>query len=370
MHRSTPGTIALVAALTLGLAACSGDGGRSPGAANAKADVAAAKAGIEPFLEPSGFPVTEPLAKLPTGSRLAIIDCGSPICGLFADLAAAPAKELGMTTTRIKAGTTADGVASAFDTVLADDYDGVFVPAIDPALWAKPLDELNAAGIPVATSGIIGLDPSKVVAAGAAEPSQRSSGVLMADWVTEQTGDDTNAVFYTTPELSFSATINEGFLAEMKKVCDGCTVRTVEIPVAQFGSGAPQIVVDDLLAHPDTTVAAFAVGEQTIGLPSALKAADLQVTTLLNSPDPSVLQGIKDGDYTAGVGVDLPVLTWSMIDSLARGITKQDIGQPIKDDELVRQILTADNLPADVSKGWTGYPDFAQRFAALWKDAK
>lgn len=371
MHSKKLGVIAIVA-ITVTLSACSTGAGTGNGSSSgAKADVAAAKAGLKPFLDaPSEFPVTEPLAKLPTGAKIAVMDCGSPICSLFADLAVAPAKALGMTTTRIEAGTTADGVASAFDTVLSGDFDGVFVPAIAPSLWARQLDELNAAKIPVVTSGIIGIDPAKIVAAGAAEPSSYSSGVLMADWVVAQDGDKTNAVFYTTPELSFSATINKGFLAEMGKVCKGCTVRTVDIPVAQFGSGAPQIVVDDLEANPDTTTAAFAVGEQSIGLPSALKAADLKVKTLLNSPDPSVLAGIKDGSYTAGIGVDLAVLTWTMIDSLARGITGQAVGQAVKDDDLVRQVLTADNLPADVKQGWTGYPDFAARFTKLWADAK
>ena len=368
MHSKTLGVVAGAAAAALVLAGCQ-TGGDAP-SGDAKADVAAAEAGVAKFAEPSEFPVTERLEKLPTGARIAIVDCGSPICGLFADLAVTPAEMLGMTATRIEAGTTADGVAAAFDTVLEGGYDGVFVPAIVPSLWERDLDELNAAGIPVVTSGAIGVDPSKVVASGAAAPSSSSSGVLMADWVVAENGDDTNVVFYHTPELSFSQTINDAFLGEMEKLCPACPVRTVEIPVTQFGGGGAQIVVDDLLANPDTTSAVFAVGEQAIGLPTALKAADLEVQTLLNSPDPSVLAGIQDGSFTAGIGVDLAVLTWTMIDSLARGITGQEVTDFVKGDPLVRQLLTADNLTGDVSHGWTGYPDFADRFAALWADAE
>jgi len=368
MHSKKIG-LALAAAAALVLAGCTAT--EEPGTGSGGgADVAAAEAGLAPFLEPSAFPVTEPLETLPTGARIAVLDCGSPICGLFGDLAVAPAEALGMTVTRIESGTTADGVASAFDTVIEGEFDGVFVPALAPSLWERELDELNEAGIPVVTSGISGLDPDKVVASMATSLSSTTSGALMADWAVTQEADATNAVFYTTPELSFSAAVNEGFIAELEKLCPDCTVRTVEIPVAQFGGGGAQIVVDDLLANPDTNVAAFAVGEQAIGLPSALRAVDLEIKTILNSPDPSVLQGIKDEEFTSAIGVDLAVLTWTMIDSLARGIVGQEVGDAVHNDEIVRQLLTADVLPEDVSRGWSGYPDFAERFQALWADAQ
>lgn len=367
MHSTRIGLVALTA-IALTLTGCSASGADSGG--DAHADVAAAQAGVAAFLDsPTAFPVTESLESLPTGARVAVLDCGSPICGLLADLAVAPAEALGMTTIRIESGSTADGVAAAFDTVLEGEFDGVFVPAIAPSLWERDLDELNAAGIPVVTTGVIGVDPNKVVVSGAAAPSSTIEGVLMADWVIAQDGDDTDVVFFTTPELPFSATVNEAFLGELEKLCPGCGARTVEIPIAQFGGGGAQIVVDDLLAHPDTTTAVFAIGEQAIGLPSALKAADLEVQTLLNGPDPSVLAGIQDGSFTAGVGVDLGVLTWTMIDSLARGITGQEVGDLVKKDQLVMQLLTADNLTGDVSHGWSGYPDFADRFAELWSQA-
>lgn len=369
MHSKKIAAVALAAAVFV-LSACSTGGGTGTDTA-AKADVDAAKAAIQPYLDtPSAFPITEKLLAKPTGKKIAVLDCGSPICALFADLSVAPAEALGMTVTRIDAGTSADGVAAAFDTVLEGGFDGVFVPAIAPSLWERPLEELNAAGIPVVTSGIIGLDPSTVGAAGAAEPSSELTGTLMADWVIAESGDGTNTVFYTTPELSFSGLINESFTAEVAKLCPDCTVRTVEIPVTQFGSGAPQIVVDDLLAHPETTTAAFAVGEQAIGLAPALKTADISIKTILNSPDPSILALIQDGTFTAGMGVDLAILTWGSIDSLAKLVTGQEADPGARNDELVRQFLSEDNLTGDVSQGWTGYPDFADRFMALWADAK
>lgn len=319
---------------------------------------------------PTAFPVTEPLKKLPTGKKIAIIDCGSPICGLFANLAQQPSEMLGMTLTRIKAGTTADGVAAAFDTVLEGHFDGVFVPAVAPSLWQRYLNKLDAAHIPVVASGIIGLDRAKVPVVGASETSTTLGGVLMADWAVARDGSKLDAVFYTTPELSFTNLLADVFVKEAKERCKNCVVRVVEIPVATFGNKAPTIVVDDLLAHPKTTVAVFAVGEQTIGLPSALKIADIKLPMLLNVPGPSELSSIRDGTYTAGLGNDLAVLTWTMVDSLARLTTGQVPAEGALRDQLVCQFLSANNIKGDTSRGWTGYPDFPDRFKALWAAAK
>jgi ribose transport system substrate-binding protein len=339
--------------------------------AQGQADVETAKAFVESYSgHPSPFPITEPLLKKPSGKKIAVIDCGSPICGIFADIAEAPAKELGMVATRIKSGMTADGVATAFDTVLDGHFDGVFVPGLAPSLWDRYLDKLNAAHIPVVASGIIGLDQAKVPVAIAAEPSVLISATVMADWAVARDGAKLNTVFYTTPEISFTGLVATNFVKEVKARCPTCEARIVEIPVATFGNKAPSIVVDDLLAHPKTTSAVFAVGEQAIGLASALKTADLKLPIFLNAPDPSTLVQIQDGTYEAGFGSDLALMSWMAVDSLARLTTGQAPSAGAQKDELVVQVLRPADLKGDLSRGWSGYPDFPQRFATLWAGAK
>lgn len=366
MHKRAIGAFAaMTGAAAFGLAGLAG------AAAQDAAAVAAAHTFIQPYVDhPTPFPVTEPLKTRPTGKKIAVIDCGSPICGLFADLAARPAELLGMKVTRFKSGTSPDGVAAAFDAILASDFDGVFVAALAPSLWDRDLDQLAAAHIPVTTTGIIGLDPTKVQVAGAAEPSTTLSGQILANWTVANGKNGANSVFYTTPELSFSQLMADSFVSTMKKICAACVVRVVDLPISSFGSRAPTIVVDDLLAHPETTTAVFAVGEQAIGLVPALKTASIKITVALNSPDPTVLSALQNGDYEVGMGVDLSVLTWTLIDSLARSTTGQAPAQGAKADELVRQLLTAQNLKGNMNQGWTGYPDYEARFKALWANAK
>ena len=192
----------------------------------------------------------------------------------------------------------------------------------------------------------------------------------MADWAVARDGSKLNTVFYTTPELSFSGLIASAFAEEVKARCPACQTRTVEIPVATFGNTAPSIVVDDLQAHPKTTSAIFVVGEQAIGLASALKTADIKTPIFLGSPDPATLGAIQDGTYQAGLGTDLALMSWMAVDSLARLTTGQAPSEGAVKDELVMQVVNASDLKGDLSRGWSGYPDFPERFKALWANAK
>jgi ribose transport system substrate-binding protein len=371
MHSKSAAAISAVVAL-LALAACGNSSDASSGSdsGGSPADVTAAEDAIAAYVEqPSKFPVTTPLEKKSTGKKIAYLDCGTPICALFGQLAAAPFEALGMTMTTVKAGLKPDTVQSAFDTVVQGGYDGVFVPAIPPQLWENGLQQLKDADIPVVTSGVVGADPYVQVQQ-AGEAGSANSGKLMADWVVAKHGDNANVVLYWTPELPFEAVVKDAFTKEMDAVCPRCEVRTEEISVTTFGTTAGSTIVADLQAHPDTKVAVFGIGEQTAGLPAQLKTAGLDIESVVNSPDPSNLADIKAGNLDVGLGLDLPVLIWTVADSLARQTTGQAPDPGAVADIAPQQFLTADDLQYDVSQGWTGYPDFADRFNKLWSQAK
>ena len=372
--RFTAASVALGTTVALLLSACgSGDddsGSTADSSGGGSADVAAAKEFIADYVgQPSPFPIDTPLAKSPAGKRIAYMDCGTPICGLFYQLAQPPAEALGMELTRIDTGLSADTVATAFDTVVSGGYDGVFVPAIPTQLWESGLDALAEAGIPVATSGVVGGDPAKIGVRQVSEIQAKTAGELLAAYVVAENGDDTNAVVYQTPELQFTSVIWDAFEGKMKELCGGCSVRTADVPAATFGTRSPSVIVDDLQAHPDTKTVVFAIAEQAGGLPAALDTAGLDVETIGNSPDPAALEQIQSGDMAAGLGLDLPVVAWTVVDSLARLTTGQEPAPGAVADQPPMQFLTAEELKGDVSQGWTGYPDFAERFTALWKSA-
>lgn len=199
-----------------------------------------------------------------------------------------------------------------------------------------------------------------------AQPESERDGALLADYVTATFGSDAEIALYQVPELTFTAAVAEAFQAEIDAVCSGCSVRTVDVPVASIGNTAPNQIVSDLQANPDTTVAAFSVDEIQNGLPAALDAAGVEVETVGNGPGPTNLEDIKAGDQNAGLGVDMPVLTWTLLDQVARMITGQELTGDQAEGFTVVQLLTQEDITFDPSNGWTGYPDFAERFARLW----
>ncbi len=357
--------LALVVALT-------GCGAQAEEQTGAPADVAAAQAAIKDYLDaPTPFPIDTPLSARPTGKRVAFMDCGSAICGVFAALAKPAAEQLGMEFTAIKAGLSADSVSAAFDTVVQSGYDGVFVPAIQPSLWARGLDQLEQAGIPVVTAGVVGVDKSKVAMSQVSDTMIDRTAKLAASRIVVEQGDDAHVVFYVTPEVAFNPVLEKAFTAELQRLCPRCLTRTTKVPAAALGSQAPAIISDDLQAHPDTTAAVFAQSEQTAGLPQALRTAGISedLVTMGVFPDPATLQLIKSGQVDMGLGFDAPVVAWTAMDSLARLTTGQPVAPGAAADTPPQQFLTRDVLTGDVSRGWVAYPDFPKRFAKLWAAA-
>jgi ribose transport system substrate-binding protein len=361
-------TIGTMAVLTAFLVA-SGSGTQAQDKA-AKADKVAANDLIAGYVDkPTAFPVTTPLAKSAKGKKIAFIDCATPICALFYQLLTPAAEATGITVVRIPTGYSADKVAEGFDNVLAGHFDGVFITALPVPLFARALEKLNAAKIPAITSGVTDISPPKVGMAGAGGSSSIRAAKLLAAYIVAR-GDPSDVVFYESPELTFTTLMLKPFNDTLAQLCPQCSFRAATIPVASFGTSSPSVIVNDLQSHPTTKTAVFPVGEQAGGLPSAMKTAGIDVATISYVPDPPALKQIQDGQMSAGLGLDLPVLVWTELDTLARLMTGQPAEPAAVNDDVVVQFLTAKNLKGDVTYGWSGYPDYAERFKAVWANAK
>jgi ribose transport system substrate-binding protein len=380
----------LVFVLALGLAACGGSssssssstseaesseptGGETENASEESAEasgggVAAAKKVVAPYIgQPSPFPVTEKLKEVPKGDEIDYVDCGTPICALFWEILQPAAQTMGVKLERVKAGSAANTVASAFDTVIAKEPAAVIVGSITMELWSKQLKELQDKEIPVVTTGISDTEEFGIEAPQASNANSELDGKLLAAYViAEMAGEESNVVFYETPELSFTTILAEAFQGEFESLCPECSVRIGKVGVEELGNTAPNTVVSDLQANPDTNVAVFGTAEIEAGLPTALKAAGIEVETLGSSPGPAELQYLKEGKATAMLGFDLPVLTWGLLDQAAREIVGQELTGPQAEGIGVAQFLKKEDVQYDVSKGWTGYPNFAEMFAELW----
>jgi ribose transport system substrate-binding protein len=246
--------------------------------------------------------------------------------------------------------------------------DAVLLGAIDPALFGPGLRKLSAAGVKVVSLQITkDVKPFGIDFNYQGANLSRRNGKLMADWVIANKGPTSHTVLYTLPALDISAPTQKAFQAEMKVNCPSCKVRVVPIDVATIGTTAPRTIVTDLQAHQDTKTAAF-VGYSTAGgLPAALKAAGLSVSTVGFGPSAGNLQDVKDGKLTAALDVDFPVSTWTAVDSAARLLEGDQPTASERAGEVPAQFLEQKDITFDPTRGWSAFPDFAQRFAHLWK---
>jgi ribose transport system substrate-binding protein len=380
VHRFIKRTAPLIACLALafGVAACgssssssssssASSGGSTTANSSSSTNAAAATAAIQPYIgHASAFPIKQPLKSVKKGATIAFMDCGTSICALFWQLLQPAAKLMGVKLTHYEAGSSATSVTQAYDSAVAAKPDAVIATATDVDLWKNQLKQLQAKHIPVVTTGILGTKPFGITAAQAAENASTLEGKLSADYTAAKFSSDKSIVVYEVPELSFTPLVTHAYLTELKTMCPSCTTRVVDIPIAAMGSTAPATIVSDLQAHPGTQLAFFSIDELESGLPAALATAGIKIQTLGVSPGPVELQYLKEGKETAVLGVDLPVLGWTLLDQAMRQIVHQPLAgleaQGITD----LQFLTPQDITFDPSKGWTGYPTFGQMFAKLW----
>jgi len=384
--KSTPMRVSLlvacVAMLTLSACGSSGSSTGSTGStstqtaatttSNAAAEGQQAASVVAPYIgKPSAFPVTEKLNKPPKGATVTFMDCGTPVCAALWQLLQPAAATMGVKLDHIKSGLSANTISSAFDSVVAKKPDGVIAAATPIALWSKQLAELKKAKVPVVAEGVAASEAEKYgVPAGnlGTKAAEELSGKLLANYVRAKMAPSgkANVVVYQLPEVALTKETAGYVVTALKSACPGCSVRTADVSAATLGNKAPSVVASDLQAHPDTTVAVFTSDEIELGLAAALKAAGINVKTLGYGPSPANLQQIKEGRETAALATDFPVTIWATLDQLARNMGGQKLTGPEADGLGVLQFLTAKDIKFDPSKGWTGYPDFPKRFAALW----
>ena len=319
------------------------------------AALVAAQQAITPYIgHPSGFPATEPLTKRPgAGSEFDFLQCSAPVCALFANLMSAPAQALGVKLDKINTGSSAN-TSPAAATALSNKPAALLVGASNPQLYGDYLHKLTAAGSVVVGGGTVGGKSYGIQEAVGGEHDVSLAGSLLADWVLVRQGPRADVVFYSTPELTFSAKMQAAFSDELAKRCPSCKASFQTLSVTTFGTTAPGQVVSYLQSHPTTNTVVFASMEGATGLSAALRNAHVSPTTVGFAPTPSNLQDIAQGGLPAGLALDINVQVWLQFNLAARLLANQ--ATPESNLEVDLQFLSKDDVAGkDVSHGWTLY---------------
>jgi len=364
----------LVAAVAVaGLAATVGSASASSNTVTHAANISAAKAAIAPYIgKPTAFPVTKPLKKrLSSSQQLAYLQCSTPYCAHISQLYTAAAKILHAKLTIVKAGSSSSALESSMSSIISMKPAALLLAGVNLGDLGNTVRQAVSGGIPISAIALVGDKKAGIAADANGAPSMTKDGKLLADWAITIGGAKASTVFYTNAELSFTATEQAAYKAELHRNCPSCTMRVVDIPVATIGTTAPAAETSDLQAHPGTSVAVFASEEAATGLPAALKVAGVKVKVIGAFPAPANLSDIESGGIYGGIGLDSGTAAFAQIDAAVREATHQPLAAGEQNGRPVIQLLTKATLGhSNVSQGWSGYPNFIARFTKLWAGAK
>jgi ribose transport system substrate-binding protein len=340
----------------------------SGGAASAQQGVAAARQTIAAYVgHPGPFPVTDKLKRVPKGALIAYVGNTTQVSVLTYQYVSAAAKVMGVRVKQISAGDSATSAAQAFTAVVATHPKAVIVVGVNMDLWSRYVPQLKSQGAKIVAYGVTGTAKYGIHATQAAEGFARTAGKLLAAYAVAKWGSQAHIVYYPTPELAFTKTEEAGVRSELAAVCPGCSLRVVDIPITALGTTAPGLVVADLQAHPDTTAVLFPIDLAQVGLPAALKVAGINMPHRIGvGPVPANLEYLKTGQEAVALGYDQPVQAWELLDQAAREIVGQKLTGPASQGVPVMQFLTQKDITFNPKNGWTGYPNYAKRFAQLW----
>jgi ribose transport system substrate-binding protein len=331
--------------------------------------VAAAEKVIAPFTgQPSPFPVEEPLTKpMESSTTITYVACPSPVCIENWNYIEKAGKVMGVQTKLVKAGASAQEVANAMDTVVAEQPDAVLVAATEVSLWHAQLEELQSAGTKIVTLGVADSPEFGIEGEVNGVKDQENVGRQMAAKAVAEAGPEANIGFYYSPELGFLRIVQKTFEEELGELCPECSARYIQIPVTQIGNTAPNRIVSDLEANPETDITVVGVSEIALGLPSAEKVAGLEVPRIGFGPPPPNIEYIAHGEELAGLGISAPEVTWSAMDVAARLLNEQPLSSAEAEHTTpVPPVQWLSKEDVTAGQPFIGYPDFEKRFGELW----
>ncbi|MEZ5190891.1 MAG: hypothetical protein R2717_08695 [Schumannella sp.] len=356
-----------VAAMTL--AACSAE---APfGDDEATADVAAAEEFLQPWLGggDKNLLIDEPLAApVAPGTHVVYLDVGTPVSAVMWANLQAPAELLGLQLERVEVGRDAQSINTAMNSVVELAPDGIINITLDPIFFEPQIAQLDAAGIPLVSGSVMNTVEFGLPEAFNGPEWMKANGAALAAAAVLRSDGATEYVFYNIPEFPFSPLELEGAKAKLAELCPDCTLREVDIPVAELGSTAADRVVSDLQANPQTQYFISAVDEVQIGLPQKLSLAGIDVKGIGMWTAPPNYEQIGAGEEDATLSVDLSLMMWTVLDQLLREMQDQPYQwpDPSTGASTLTRIIDSSNVPADPVVGYVAIPDYQDRFAANW----
>jgi|GEM_PF-2354170 len=317
----------------------------------------------------TSLPVTEPLPEpIDPATTVAYLDNGSAVASIIGTSLEQAAATAGVQLQRVDTGLDAQSINAAVSTVVESAPDILIAAAVDATFFQSQLEALQAAGTTIVYAGSSNAKDFGLLDSQSGYGASVVNGqVLAAAAVNFTCGTGQNFVFYNIPELSFSAVQLDAAKDYLAEVCDDCTLRVVDIPVATMDTTASDAIISDLQANPDTDFFITPADQMQIGLKAKMDLAGIDVRGMGQSSLPPNIEQIASGLQAAGYAVDYNEYTWLMLDE---GLRRSMGVEVVYDDwepwvKAISRVLTKESA-SEYPQGFVAYPDMAADLAALW----
>ena len=370
--------VGLVTAAVSFTTACGGSStpSTSSGAASSNnAAVAAAAAKTEAAAAPPQFSAPGPAfdASKAKGKTLWVIDVASsiPLTQVTDDAAKQALGLVGASLVRFDGKGSVSEFARGINQAIAAKADAIALFAIDPNVVTGPVQNALAAGIPVlvlqygdATAQLpLGLKAHITYCYSCA-------GDLMANFIVADTkGQQAGVDLIVSPEVSNSKPLVTGFTNALMAGCPACTIRTDNIPIADWQTQIPTTVKSNITSdHGIKYVVPIYDGMSLFAIPAIQTSGRNDVKIVTFNASLGVMQNLDQGKVVvADVGSPQAWEGWALADQFMRVITQQ---QPVADENVGLRIFDSSNIKSiDLTKpetDWYGV-NFEPVFRTMWQ---
>ncbi len=385
MHKSHIALLTLAVAGSLAISACSSasSGSSSSGSTASTGTVgnassynaaAATKVVNAALKNPALIGITTPLTKKPPTSEFVVIDgTPTPVAQLKDEAMETAGRALGWRVVRLVEGTSPDAPAQTMMQAIAMKPDMILFSGTDVATLSAPLKQAAAEHIPVLAETVTGSKTDSIISTEIDGPSYEAyTAYLMANYVALESKGKAAVALVNLPIFPILTDYANAFKSDLRSVCPGCSVTDLDQQASDVGTQTPANIVSALQRNPSLNWIVYTVGDLSLGVDPALKAAAMlgKISIGGNAPDQTNLVALRNGTETAWTGFSTQILGYRDADMMARYFAGDSLSPAGAPQLLPTQILTKSNIgqASLTSAGnYLGVSNYVQQFDKLWK---
>ena len=356
--------VALTAAASLMLA------GVAPATAATSAEdkgVTLAKAIVAKYNKtPTSIGITTPLKKVPPKGKFVVaLSNGGDENKVLDQAIGAAAKSLGWKYKELVGAVTPETQRSLFSQALSLKPNYIHISGIEPSTLSDLLVKAEKQKVVVVCSACMSKPVSALKDTHVSGPKMLDLwGQMIAAYVVSSTQGKAKVQGVTVPLYPILVRFDQSFEKNLKRLCPTCTYEANPQQLTDIFAGkTPQAVTNIVASNPGTNWIVSDLGGWVTGVSAALDNKAVQIGGL--TAGKANIQALKDGTESAWTGYSLPIVGYSVVDSMAR----HSVGQAFVTNDLPTQILTKQNaksLVLTAAGDYLGVKDYANQFKKLW----